>query len=53
MITRRAPASTPNAAWNIVANVIPQAPAASCISNSSGDMVVLPCGASATPLRDA
>jgi hypothetical protein len=33
-----------------VAAVMPHAPRASCISNSCGDMVVFPCGASLTPL---
>ena len=32
-----------------VARVMPQAPASSCIANSSGLIVVLPCGASSTP----
>jgi hypothetical protein len=35
----------------MLATVIPQAPWASCLAASSGDMAVLPCGASATPAR--
>ena len=34
-----------------VATVMPQAPWASWRAASSGDMAVLPCGASATPAR--
>ena len=35
----------------MLATVIPQAPWASWSAASSGDMAVLPCGASATPAR--
>ena len=35
----------------MLATVIPQAPWASWSAASSGDMLVLPCGASATPAR--
>ena len=50
---RLAPVATPTDAWKTVAKVRPHAPIASCSANSSGDIVVLPCGASSMPLRRA
>ena len=47
---RRKPTRTPRLTCCIVANVMPQAPDSICRANSCGAIVVLPCGASNTPV---
>ena len=50
MITRRTPKRTQTPSCCTLATVMPQAPAASCCAKICGAIVVLPCGASSTPV---
>jgi hypothetical protein len=49
--TRCTPYARATPSWKALASVIAQAPASSCIAQSAGAIVVLPCGASSTPCR--